>query len=214
MAEAGDFDDAPVAAAETTKRRPLAKPKRKAAWRPWLRAIHRDIGYVAVGLTFIYALSGIAVNHITDWSDGDPSFRTYSRTVDVGRLEGDDAAIAEALRRRFGIEETPREVYRASPDELEVLFDKRSLHVDLAKGSVVDEGQEPRFLLRIANWLHLNRGKKAWTYVADAYAAGLLLLATSGIFMIAGKKGLFGRGAVLVLAGILIPVVYVHFAGP
>ena len=214
MAEAGDGVDEPVAAAETTKPRPLAKPKKKAAWRPWLRAIHRDVGYVAVGLTFIYALSGIAVNHITDWSDGDPSFRTYSRTVDVGRLEGDDAAIAEALRRRFGIKETPREVYRATPDELEMLFDKRSLHVDLAKGSVVDEGQEPRFLLRVANWLHLNRGKKAWTYVADAYAAGLMLLATSGIFMIAGKKGLVGRGAVLVLAGILIPVVYVHFAGP
>jgi len=192
----------------------IAKPKKKAAWRPWLRAVHRDIGYVAVGLTFIYALSGIAVNHITDWSDGDPSFKTYSRTVDVGHLEGDDAAIAEALRKRLGIRETPREVYRASEHELEVLFDKRSLHVDLVKGTVVDEGQEPRFLLRVANWLHLNRGKKAWTYVADTYAAALMLLATSGMFMIAGKKGFLGRGAVLVLAGILIPVVYVHFAGP
>lgn len=194
---------------------PPAKAKTKrATWRPWLRALHRDIGYVAVGLTFVYALSGIAVNHITDWSDGDPSFKTYSRTVDVGRLDGDDAAIADELRRRLGIDETPREIYRASPDELEVLFDKRSLHVDLANGKVVDEGQEPRFLLRAANWLHLNRGKKAWTYVADAYAAGLMLLATSGMFMIAGRKGFLGRGAVLVLLGILVPVVYVHFAGP
>jgi hypothetical protein len=79
---------------------------------------------------------------------------------------------------------------------------------------VVDEGQQPRFLLRVANWLHLNRGKKAWTYVADGYAAGLMLLASSGMFMIAGKKGFLGRGAVLVLAGIMIPVLYVHFAGP
>jgi hypothetical protein len=190
-----------------------AKPK-KLAWRPWLRAIHRDVGYVAVGLTFVYALSGLAVNHITSFSDGDPSFKTYSRTVDVGRIDGDDAAIAEALRKRFAITEAPREVYRASPEQLDILFDKRSLHLDTAKGTVVDEGQEPRFLLRFANWLHLNRGKKAWTYAADAYAAALMLLATSGIFMIAGKKGLFGRGAVLVLVGILIPVLYVHFAGP
>ena len=223
MAEAGgalDEATANVEAKASAERKvrpapsPIAKPKKKAAWRPWLRAVHRDIGYVAVGLTFIYALSGIAVNHITDWSDGDPSFKTYSRTVDVGHLEGDDTAIAEALRKRFGIRETPREVYRASEDQLEVIFDKRSLHVDLAKGSVVDEGQEPRFLLRIANWLHLNRGKKAGTYVADTYAAALMLLATSGMFMIAGKKGFLGRGAVLVLAGILIPVVYVHCAGP
>jgi uncharacterized protein len=192
----------------------LSKKKKKLAWRPWLRAIHRDVGYVAVGLTFVYALSGIAVNHITDWSDGDPSFKTYSRTVDVGRLEGDDTAIADQLRRRLGITATPREIYRASNDQLDILFDKRSLHLDVPSGKVVDEGQEPRLLLRVANWLHLNRGKKAWTYAADAYAAALLLLATSGIFMIAGKKGLFGRGAVLVLVGVLIPVVYVHFAGP
>jgi len=176
--------------------------------------MHRDIGYVAVGLTFIYALSGIAVNHITDWTDGDPSFRTYSRTVNVGHLDGDDTAIADALRLRLQIVETPREIYRASADQLEILFDRRSLHVDLANGTVVDEGQEPRFILRVANWLHLNRGKKAWTAVADAYAAALMLLATSGMFMIAGRKGLLGRGAVLVLVGIMIPVVYVHFAGP
>src|SRR5690606_29026284 len=106
--------------------------------------------------------------------------------------EGDDAAMAEVLRARLGIREIPREIYRASDDQLEVLFDKRSLHVDLARGTVVDEGQEPRFFLRVANWLHLNRGKKAWTYVADAYAVALMLLATSGVFMIAGKKGLFG----------------------
>lgn len=198
--------EAPPAATKTKQK--------KLPWRAWLRAAHRDVGYVAVGLTFVYALSGIAVNHITDWADGDPSFKSYSRTVQVGVLDGDDAAIAETLRKRFGIAQKPREVYRASSEQLEILFDKRTLHLDSARGTVVDEGQEPRFLLRVANWLHLNRGKKAWTYVADAYAAGLLLLASSGIFMIAGKKGLVGRGAVLVLLGILIPVVYVQLAGP
>jgi hypothetical protein len=190
----------------------MAEPR--ARWRPWLRALHRDVGYVAVGLTFVYALSGLAVNHITDWADGDPSTRTYSRAHDLGPLSGDDQAIAEALRRRLAIAEAPREVYRAAPDQLDVLFDRRSLHVNPQTGHVIEEGQEPRFLLRIANWLHLNRGKKAWTYFADAYAAGLLLLATSGMFMLAGKKGLLGRGAVLVGLGVAVPVVYVALAGP
>jgi hypothetical protein len=191
----------------------LAK-KKKIFWRPWLRAIHRDIGYVAVGLTFIYALSGLAVNHLTDWSDGDASFKTYSHTHELGPLSGDDQAIADDLRKKLSIKATPREVYRAAPDQLEILFDKRTLHVNPQTGNVVDEGQEPRFLLRVANWLHLNRGKKAWTYIADAYAGGLMFLALSGIFMIAGKKGFIGRGAILVMLGIAIPVLYVHFAGP
>lgn len=205
--------EAPARGETVAQREPKAKSV-MARVRPWLRAVHRDVGYVAVGLTFIYALSGLAVNHITDWSDGDPSFRNYTRTVAVGRIDGEDQAVADELRKKLAIGLTPREVYRSGPDNLEVIFDKRSLHYDRAKGEVVDEGQEPRFLLRVANWLHLNRGKKAWTYFADAYAAGLLLLATSGIFMIAGRKGIVGRGAVLVLLGILLPVLYVHFAGP
>lgn len=191
-----------------------AKEKRSFKWRAWLRAIHRDIGYVAVGLTFVYALSGIAVNHITDWSDGDASFKNFSTTHEFGKLEGPDDAIAEDVKKRLAIGEKPREVFRAGPDDLDVIFDKRSLHINTTTGHVVDEGQKPRFVLRVANWLHLNRGKKAWTYVADAYAAGLLFLAMSGMFMIAGRKGLVGRGAVLVGLGIAVPVVYVTFAGP
>jgi uncharacterized protein len=177
--------------------------------RKWLRAIHRDVGYVAVGLTFIYALSGIAVNHITDWSDGDPSFKTYSTTHQLDGIKNPDDVLA-----RLAIRDKPREIYQPTPDEIEILFDKRTLHVNVASGRVVEEGQSPRFILRVANWLHLNRGKKAWTYVADAYAGGLLFLALSGMFMIAGKKGLIGRGAVLVALGIAVPVVYVTFAGP
>ena len=194
---------------------PEARPARRGRfhWRAWLRAIHRDVGYLAVGLTFVYAMSGIAVNHITDWADGDPSFRTYQTTHELGPLGGDDAAIADAVQGRLGIAEAPQEVYRTSDEELEIVFDRRTLHVR-ADGHVVDEGQEPRFLLRAANWLHLNRGKKAWTYVADAYAAGLLFLAASGMFMIAGRKGLLGRGAVLVLVGVAIPIAYVTLAGP
>ena len=164
---------------------PPAKKKKPQHWRPWLRAMHRDIGYVAVGLTFVYALSG-----------------------------GDDDALAKAALAKLGVTQEPRDVYRAAPDDLQIVFDKRTLHVNTATGHVLDEGQKPRFFLRAANWLHLNRGKKAWKYFADGYAAALLILAMSGMFMIAGKKGLIGRGAILVALGIAIPVLYVTFSGP
>ncbi len=62
------------------------------------------------------------------------------------------------------------DIYRADDTHLELVFEKRTLHVDTASGKVVEEGQDPRFFLRLANWLHLNRGKKAWTIIADGYA--------------------------------------------
>src|SRR5205085_7811502 len=78
--------------------------------RKWLRAIHRDVGYIAVGLTFIYALSGIAVNHITDWSDGDPSFKTYSTTHHLDGIKNADDVLA-----RLAVKEKPREIYQSTP---------------------------------------------------------------------------------------------------
>ncbi|MDA3778792.1 MAG: peptidase, partial [Bacteroidales bacterium] len=32
------------------------------------RNIHRDLGYIFFGLTVIYAMSGIALNHLDDWN--------------------------------------------------------------------------------------------------------------------------------------------------
>jgi hypothetical protein len=113
----------------------------------------------------------------------------------------------------LGIDETPRDVYRVSESALDIELDKRTLHVDLERGVVNEEGQSPRLLLRVMNWLHLNRGKKAWTYLADTYAVFLLYLAGSGLFMIPGKKGLLGRGAVLVSLGAIVPILYVVLSG-
>lgn len=187
-------------------------PRRaRSSWRNWARILHRDLGHLAVGLTVVYALSGLAVNHITDW---EPSFQSYQETRELGGpIAGNDDEAADAVRAKLGVKDKPRDVYRAAPDDLQLVFDKRTLHVNTATGRVLDEGQRPRFFLRAANWLHLNRGKKAWTYVADFYAAGLLFLALSGMALNTGRKGLLGRGGVLVLIGAAVPIAYVQLSG-
>lgn len=183
-------------------------------WRPWLRAFHRDIGYLAVGLTFVYALSGLAVNHIGDW---DPNFDNYETTHELAiELPEGDTAIAEAVLKELEIVEKPVEIYPSDVDETAVLLEHRQLYIRRAENgpvAVIESGQKPRFMLRVSNWLHLNRGKKAWTYVADGYAVFLLFLATSGVFMLPGKKGLRGRGWVFVALGVAIPVLYVTLSG-
>jgi hypothetical protein len=179
-------------------------------WRPWLRAIHRDVGYFSIGLTFIYASSGLAVNHIADW---EPNFRQVTRTHQLAApLIGDDAAVAETVRATLGIDDPLREVFRAD-ERVEIVFDRRTLRVDTQTGSVIEEGQEPRFFLRVANWLHLNRGKKAWTLIADGYALFLLLLSITGLWMFPGRKGILGRAGLIAMAGALVPALYVTFSG-
>lgn len=179
--------------------------------RPLVRALHRDIGYFAVGLTFIYALSGLAVNHIADW---DPSFSKIEKTHKItAALPKEDADVARVVLAQLGITEVPQEIYRVDEEQVDIVLNNRTLHVNSTKLEIFEEGQEPRFLLRIANWLHLNRGKKAWTYVADAYAVFLIYLATSGLFMLPGRKGLIGRGGILLGLGVAVPTLYVVLSG-
>jgi hypothetical protein len=142
-------------------------------------ATHRDIGYFFAGLTVLYAVSGVAVNHIED----------------------------EVLR-RMGIGEEPRSVVRMSQQQLKVFLERRSLTVELPGGRVVDEHVRRRFAFFEVNYLHLNTGKGFWTWFADIYAVGLLVLACTGIFILPGKKGLGGRGGWLLIAGLAIPIVY------
>ena len=81
----------------------------------------------------------------------------------------------------------PREVHAAERDNLEVLFDKRSLHYDRVKGEVVDEARSHASSC-IANWLHLNRAGRRPDVLRGRLCRRTALLATSGIFTIAGKK--------------------------
>jgi uncharacterized protein len=179
-------------------------------WRGWLRAIHRDIGYLAVGLTVVYALSGLAINHIQDW---DPNFTSYSRESKIDPIPADvpDAEAFARVQQALGLG-APRDTYRAG-DELRLTYDGREIVVYGDSGQVTDQGQSPRFFLRAANWLHYNRGKRAWTYIADAYAVLLLYLAISGLFMIKGKLGLKWRGLALVTLGAAVPIGYVVLSG-
>ena len=181
----------------------------KKRWRGWLRAVHRDFGYLAVGFTLIYALSGIAINHISDW---DPNFTSIEKTITITPIDGelsDDAAV-KIVTDAAGTGK-PDDVFRAG-DEIRLSYSSGA-QVTAIGDTLTVQARKPRFFLRVANWLHYNRGKQAWTYMADLYAIMLLYLAISGIFMIKGRLGLRWRGAILIGLGLGVPLTYVVVSG-
>ncbi len=183
----------------------------KKRWRGWLRALHRDFGYLAIGFTVIYAVSGLAINHIADW---DPNFTSSETTLKIAAIPAevpDDVAV-KRVTDAAGTGQ-PDDVFRAG-DELRLSYhDGTQVTAIGDTGEVTVQARSPRFFLRVANWLHYNRGKAAWTYVADIYAVLLLYLAISGIFMIKGRLGLKWRGAALISLGVAIPLGYVMLSG-
>ncbi len=172
-------------------------------------AVHRDLGYLCAGLTVLYAISGVAVNHVEDWN---PSYSVTVREVEVGALpEGPEDAAAAVLG-RLDVDEEPRAVVRMDSGLVKVFLADRTLSIDPGAGVVTDENVTPRPGLWEANFLHLNRGKGLWTWYADLYAVALLVLAVTGIFVVPGRKGLGGRGRWLLLAGLVVPLAYLILA--
>ena len=175
-------------------------------WRRWFRAFHRDIGYVAVAMTLAYALSGIAVNHIDDWN---PNYRFDERSVDIGRLTGSIPDMAAAIVHRLALD--PRMVrghFQESETQLRVFLDEgQEAKVDITSGRGTVKTLSTRAVFFEVNAMHLNNLKGVWTYVADAFAVALMILALTGVSMMKGDRGFWGRGKYFVAAGLAVPIV-------
>jgi uncharacterized protein len=178
-------------------------------WRAWLRAIHRDVGYLAVGFTIIYAISGIAMNHVDDWNY---NYNARERTIQIAPVPDDatDEAAAKQVADAAGKGKAD-DVFRAG-DEVRLEYADGTKVTAIGPEVTIQEVKS-RFFFRAATWLHAAKGKQGWKYIADVYAVLLLYLAVSGLFMIKGRLGLKWRGALLVAIGLSVPVVYLYASG-
>ena len=170
------------------------------------RWLHHELGFFAVGLTLVYAISGIAVNHVHHW---DPNH--YASEI-AGRIEapgvGETAVVMPVVLERLALEEPVKDTWRAGEDLAQVFVEGATIDVNLVSGETLRKGHTKRPLLFDLNFMHLNKGKGPWTGIADAYAGVLIVLALSGIFLVKGRKGLSGRGGVMMALGIVLPLVY------
>ncbi len=175
-----------------------------------IKILHRDIGYIAFALTVIYSISGIAVNHTDDWN---PNYSIKKDTLIIPssiNVKASTKELQKKLTKIFDIKDSIKSSFRSTPFTLDIYFNKKTLSVNLRKRIAILEKVKSRTLLRESNFLHLNNPKRAWTWVADIFAASLILLATTGLFMIKGKNGIKGRGKWLTLLGILIPLFFLY----
>ena len=200
----------------------MAKKRAKpGSWRKTLVFLHRDVGYLCLGLTIAYAVSGIAVNHrhhwdynfsekLTDTTIGTPAQLLSLADGEPGQQARDHQdALVDAIVVALDRDTPPKRVFWRRSDGL-------SLFWELGERNVVDYNpltgvathiqRRPRLLISQFNQLHLNEHRAVWTWFGDLYALALMFLAISGAIVLKGKKGIKGRGGILALIGIVIPL--------
>jgi len=177
-------------------------------WRKWNNIVHRDLGYLCVGLTLVYAVSGVAVNHVGDWN---PNYQIERRAVVVGAAVVSTIGTPDGVRALLeaaGLPAEYRATFRPDTGRMRIFVEDGVVEVDIAARQAIVEVVQPRPVLREANFLHLNHAKRLWTWMADVYAVALALLAVTGVFVLKGKKGIAGRGAWLTGIGIVVPLLF------
>ncbi len=176
-------------------------------WRKWNRVLHRDVGYFFFGMTIIYALSGIALNHLKDWN---PSYIVHKRDVlwDQSYI-GDPVSQSAVLLflEKYGEAGNYKKHYHPEPGQLKIFLNSGSAEIDLASGQGIIEKLKRRPLLYEVNFLHYNP-RRLWTWFSDIFCVSLILIAVTGLFIIRGKNGISRRGAWLAGIGILIPLLF------
>lgn len=177
----------------------------KIKWRKWNRVIHRDFGYFFTGITIIYALSGIALNHIRDWN---PNYiiqikefeldKSYSKT---DLTESDIIRILE----QNGEKETYKKHYFPANDRLKVFINGGSVYINLNSGKGLIEKIRRRPVFHQVNFLHYNP-IRWWTWFSDIFCGALIIIAITGLLIIRGKNGIKGRAWWMTALGLIIPI--------
>lgn len=180
--------------------------------RKWNRLIHRDLGYFFFGVTVIYALSGIALNHRGDWNPNySVNIKYFSTDLNLEKSENVKTDILTLLD-EIADRSDYKKHYYPSKDKLKIfLKGGSSVVVNLKTKKGEAEFITKRFVFFQVNYLHYNPNIW-WTYFSDIFSVSLILLAVTGLFIIKGKNGITGRGAWLSIAGIIIPVLFLIFS--
>lgn len=178
--------------------------------RKLLRTLHRDLGYLITGMTIIYSISGIALNHRDDWNS---NYIAVEETIDWGALDLvniDETTINSKLN-LFNEELVFKKYY---------ISDDRDLKVFVENGIVTYSDDthmaEMELLLKRPFFYQINKLHKTaispiWIWISDILAAILIFVAISGLFLLNGKYGIKGRGWWLTAIGFIIPGIFLLF---
>ncbi len=179
--------------------------------RKWSRILHRDIGYFFIGTTIIYGLSGIALNHMNDWNPN------YSVETDRFQTEISLTKNADLERniQQLLADIAPKEIYKKHyfPEENVIkIFLKggSSILVNTSSGEGRAEYLKKRLVFYEVNFLHYNP-HAWWMWFSDIFAAALIFLAITSLFMVKGKKGISGRGGIYTILGIIVPLLFLLY---
>lgn len=176
-------------------------------FRKFLRVIHRDFGYFIVGMTIVYALSGIYFNHRRDLN---PDYKIMVSEFETPQFSARNITEDEviAILKNFEQNVVYQKHYVNSQGLVKVFIENGEVVIDGENGRGTMHYLQKRPLIFEMNKLHKASIGIVWKWVSDVMAVILILVAVSGLFLLKGKHGLSRWGWWLTLAGVAVPLLF------
>ena len=179
---------------------------RMSTLRRWCRNIHRDLSYIFAGVVLVYAASGFMLNHKNDFNSN-YDIRQYRYTVENVPATVDET-YAKSLLERWGEADNFTAVYDYDSESVKIFIrGGSSLLLNRNTGEALYESVKRRPVLSSLNRLHYNPSRW-WTYFSDIFLLALVTITITGLIMVKGRLGLWGRGGIELLVGMAIPILF------
>ena len=175
--------------------------------RKLFRILHRDLGYFIVGMTIVYGVSGILLNHRYDFN---PDYQIYITEFEAsltGKANSSEKEIKDLLE-SIDSDVVYKKHYINNQGLLKVFIENGEVIInpETGKGTM-------RYLQRRPIFFEMNKLHRAtlgilWKWLSDGMAVILIFVAVTGLVLLKGKRG-FGRwGWWWTVAGILVPLTF------
>jgi len=175
--------------------------------RKLLRILHRDFGYFIVGMTIVYSLSGIFLNHRHDFN---PDYKIFSYNFNTGHKNKTKLSEQEVrdILATFDFKIVYKKHYLNNQGIVKVFIENGEVAIDPKSGEGYMHYLQKRPIIFGMNKLHKSTIGSVWKWVSDLMAVILLFVAISGIFLLKGKRGFNRWGWWLTIAGFIVPLVF------
>ncbi len=174
-----------------------------------LRAIHRDLGYLYVGLIVSFAFSGILMNHRQAWHP--EKYTIETKRIEIQRFQEYEFVITDEFVDNLVDElmiEDKLKRHLVRNGQLRMMFDNTEVEIDTKTG----QGEIIHFIKTplISHLIKLHKNTSVfWIYYSDIFGLSLITIAITGTMLFTrGKYTFRKRGWKLALAGILFPIIF------
>lgn len=185
-----------------------------------IRSLHRDLGYFVIGLTLLYAITGIILSgRALGWLEQEFQDKTviaknisqkdfkkeFIKTVGEGKVsnifeKNETDMLKKYLNPKLESYQDEVYIYKAWRS-LEMKYDKSSGNLEVTYVGL------PSYI-KIFVEAHKATHESAWFYLAIIYSVILSFLAISSFWMVKGKNGFKKRGVYFMLAGFIVVALF------